>query len=209
MINLRKEAKINLVKGSKINLTKNTEKDGDQVRYVFAGANWSKIKSFWGGSKNVDLDLSAISYDENKKIIDINYYANLHSKGIDHSEDDLCGDSEIDDLDNEIISIDLQNIDPKTEYISIILNCFNHIDFGDIPMIELRIYTNDDGRQNNVDNVLASFKLDNNKEFSDKEAIVLGHFYKHNNKWKFSADGIGSKETSIRNIALGTALNSL
>lgn len=208
MIKLRKEAKINLKKGSKINLTKSTEKDGEKVRYVFAGANWSKIKKLWG-EENVDLDLSAIIYDKDKRIIDINYFGNLRSKGIIHSSDDLCGDSEDDGLDNEIISIDLDELDSKAEYISIILNCYNHIDFGKIPVIELRIYTNEDGNSNNVDNVLASFKLDNNKEFSEMEAIVMGHFYKHNDNWKFSADGMGSKEKSIKEIALGTALSSL
>ena len=206
MVNLRKEAKVNLVKGQKINLTKTAQKDGEAVRYAFVGSNWSTLKN----GKSVDLDSSILVYDENKKLIDTIYFGKTTSddRAICHSGDDTCGDEGgvMDALDNEVISIDLSKISPKAAYLVSILNSYRHQDFGMIPGVELRIYTNSSGRWKDVEDVIASYKLDNNPEFVGREAIVLGHFYRHNGGWKFSADGITSTERSISEIAKGTAL---
>ena len=56
---------------------------------------------------------------------------------------------------------------------------------------------------------LCSYKLDNNSEYSSSEAIILGHFYRHNGLWKFSADGVGTKERSIEEISKNSALKVL
>lgn len=69
--------------------------------------------------------------------------------------------------------------------------------------MKLRIYT---GRAGRSDEVLCAYNLENNATFKGKEAIVLGYFYRSGNGWKFKADGTTSKETSIGNIARGTAL---
>ena len=65
MVNLRKEAKINLVKGQRICLTKTAEKSGEKINFAFLGANWSSLKD----GSSVDLDLSVLVYDKNKKLI--------------------------------------------------------------------------------------------------------------------------------------------
>lgn len=207
-VNLRKPAKVNLVKGQKISLTKTTEKDGEDIRYAFVGANWSSMRN----GRSVDLDSSILIYDQNKRLIDAVYYGQLKSKdgAIKHSGDDREGDENGNDgLDNEVITIDLNKVSSNAAYMVSILNNYTHQDFGKIPNIELRIYTNENGNSNNVDNVLASYKLDNNAEYSKCEAIVLGHFYKKDGKWKFSADGKGTQESSIREIAQGSALKIL
>lgn len=205
-INLRKEAKVSLVKGQRINLTKSTEKDGEAVRFAFVGANWSALDN----GDNVDLDSSVILYDENKNLLDVIYFGNLQSgdRAIRHSGDDREGDQGGDDgLDNEVITIDLAKINPKAHYVVSVLNNYTHQRFGDIPNIELRVYTNESGNYKDIDNVLASYKLDNNIEYSKFESIILGHFYKYKNQWKFAADGLGSYEKRIDEIATGSALN--
>lgn len=205
-VNLRKPAKVNLVKGQKISLTKTAEKDGEDVRYVFVGANWSCMKN----GQSVDLDSSILIYDDNKRLLDVVYYGHLRSNdgAIRHSGDDREGDQNGNDgLDNEVITIDMSKVDSRATYMVSVLNNYTHQNFGKIPNIELRIYTNDNGRSSNVDNVLASYKLDNNAEYSKCEAIILGHFYKKDNKWKFSADGRGTMESSIKEIAMNSALD--
>jgi tellurium resistance protein TerZ len=204
-INIRKPAKVNLVKGQRINLTKDATKEGDSVRYAFVGSNWSSLRN----GRSVDLDSSILVYDENKNLIDVVYYRNLVSedRSIKHSGDDRAGDAGgvMDAYDNEVITIDLSKITPKACYLVSILNSYSGHNFGEIPGIELRIYTNNTGNWRDIDEVIASYKLDNNKDFEGDVAIVLGHFYKHNNSWKFSADGIGTKEKDISTIAKGSA----
>ena len=129
-------------------------------------------------------------------------------RALKHSADDLDGDDngQMDDQDNEIIKIDFDKITSKAEYLVCVLNSYRHQNFGIIPGIECRIYTNNSGRENDVDEVLASYKIDNNEDYEGNEAIILAHFYRHNDLWKFAVDSIGSSEKSISEISKGTAL---
>lgn len=208
MVNLRKPAKVNLTKGQNVCLTKTATKDGDKINYSFVGANWECMRN----GQSVDLDSTILVYDSNKRLIDKVYFGNLESsdRAIRHSGDDREGDTNGNDgIDNEVISINFEKLNPKAEYLVSVLNNYTHQKFGDIPNIELRIYTNDSGRKTDVDNVIASYKLDNDKDFDSCQAIVLGHFYKHSGIWKFSADGIGTKERDINSIASGSALDAI
>lgn len=210
-VKLRKEAKVKLTKGQNVNLTKDGSKSTESLGHVFVGANWSAIQS-GRDVINVDLDSSILLYDKNKNLIDKVYFGKLVSndRSIHHSGDDREGDVGGDDgLDNEIISVDLNSIDPKVEYMVSILNNYTHQKFSDIPNIELRIYSNSSGRKNDVQDVLCSYKLDNNSEYAKSESIILGHFYKHNGMWKFSADGLGTSERSIDEISKNSAIRVL
>lgn len=204
-VNLRKPAKINLTKGAKVCLTKTAEKGGDMIRYAFTGANWSCMEN----GLSVDLDSTILMYDGDKKLVDMVYFGHLVSTdgSTRHSGDDREGDRDGNDgLDNEVIKIDFTKLNPRVEYMVSVLNNFTHQSFGKIPNIELRIYTNESGKNNDVENVLAEYKLDNNSEYEKSEAIILGHFYKHGGVWKFSADGIGTTERDIYDIAKGSGL---
>lgn len=205
VVSLRKEAKVNLRKNQRVTLTKTMEESGENIRYAFVGANWSKLKN----GINVDLDSSIIEYDEDLNIIDIIYFGNLRSSdgSIKHSGDDREGDNSRDDKDNEVISIDFNKINPRATYLVSVLNNYTHQKFGNIPNIELRIYTNENGNKNNIDNVLVSYKIDNNEEYSKDETIVLGHFHKVGDRWNFTADGIGTKEKSVQEISMNSAKN--
>lgn len=207
-VNLRKPAKINLTKGTKVCLTKTADKTGESIRYAFTGANWSCLTN----GQSVDLDSTLLMYDENKNLLDKVYFGHLSSKdgSTRHSGDDREGDQNGNDgLDNEVIATDFTKLNPKIAYMVSVLNNYTHQNFGRIPNIELRIYTNDSGKKNDIENVLAEYKLDNNGEYEKSQAIVLGHFYKHNGIWKFSADGVGTTERSIDEIATGSALSVL
>lgn len=204
MVNLRKQPKVQLVKGQNICLTKTAQKDGEQLEYAFVGANWECLEN----GLSVDLDSSILVFDENKNLIDKVYYGNLSSGdgAIRHSGDDREGDKFGNDgLDNEVITINFKRLTARAAYLVSILNNYTQQRFGSIPNIELRIYTNESGKKNDVGDVIASYKLDNNKEYDKCKAIVLGHFYKHNGVWKFSVDGEGTTDSSISEMAKGIA----
>lgn len=159
-----------------------------------------------GFTENVDLDASLLIYDCKNSLIDTVYFGNKCSKdyAISHSGDDITGTAGNEkEADNETISIDLPHITSKAKFVVAILNSYRHHKFDEIPYMKLRIYT---GNTGNPDEVLCEYNLENNQTFKGKEAIVLGYFYRFSDGWKFKADGTTSKETSIHEIAKGTAL---
>ena len=67
------------------------------------------------------------------------------------------------------------------------------------------------GKVNFIDlyplNFIEFLQATNNTEYAKSQAIILGHFYKYNNLWKFAADGIGTSERSIDEIASNSAVS--
>lgn len=207
-------------------LTKTGEEGSQSLHNVYMGANWGAIKVYresksgflsrlFGKTSSkelvdiidVDLDASILIYDRQCNLIDVVYYGQKLSKckSISHSGDDLTGDrEEEDEIDNETISINLDQVNKNAEYLVAILNSYRHHTFDEIPYIGLRIYT---GKAGEPDEVLASYKLDNNPEFNGKEAIVLGAFYRNGSGWKFKADGRCSREKSIKDMSRNSALS--
>lgn len=231
-VQLSKTPKVRLTKGAKVSLTKDGNSSSEKLHKVFFGCNWGSIKRYrevetrkggflgiFGGEKvlekkvveseAVDLDESILIYDENFKKIDVVYFGHKVSicGSISHSGDDLTGDEgDPDENDNEVISINLDRINPNAKYLVAILNSYKHQTFDEIPYAGLRIFTGKN--PNNVDEILASYRLEGNPEFKGKEAIVLGYFYKTKNGWwDFKADGTSSRERSISEISTGSALN--
>lgn len=207
-VNLTKTPKVNLTKGQSVNLTKDGTENSEELNKVFFGVKWGSIKSkLFGlfGSESVDLDASILCYNDKLRCVDTIYFGNrISSNGaIRHSGDDLTGSSSEKDKDNETIFIDLSKVRSDVKYIVAILNSFSHHKFDKIPYMKARIYT---GALGHPDEVLCSYDIKNDDSFKDKEAIVLGYFYRSNDGWKFKADGTTSNEKSIGAIARGTAL---
>lgn len=212
-----------LTKGGRVSLTK---EDGTSFNVVKFGANWGAIKR--GGQKttkttqkktgffgkllgkvsevveditsevhyeSVDLDLSAIVLDERGRKIDTIYFSHKTGFGgaIQHSGDDLTGDrGEDDGQDNETITVKLNDLPSKAHYVFFVLNSFRHHKFDEIPHMGCRIYSDN--------TTLASFNIDNDEGFQSKEAMVIGRFYRHNNVWKFKADGVINNDSSIARL---------
>jgi tellurium resistance protein TerZ len=221
-VNLRKLPRVNLSKNQVVCLTKDGSENSSKLGKVYFGSNWSAIKHYspvgfigklFGKSsnatiENVDLDSSILIYDRNLRLIDKVCYYNLVSKcgAIRHSGDDTTGDVDEDDTDNETISINLDNVNINAKFLVVILNSYRHHKFNEIPYAGLRIYT---GRLGNPDEVLASYRVNNNPEFKGKEAMILGYFYKSPTGWKFKADGTATTEKSIDEISMGSAIQVL
>ncbi len=179
-----------LEKGQRINLEKS---NGSKLMNICVGVNWGAIETrgIFGQKKieAVDLDASCATFDDNNKSLEVIYFGNLKSKNgyIKHSGDDLVGDTGGDDgLDNEIITVDLQKMDPAVTKIAFVLNSFRGHDFKTIPFASIRIY---EGTPTRVNEVFATYDIANGPSFAGKVSMVLGVLYKRNGDWKFNAVG--------------------
>ena len=190
---------INLQKGQRINLKK---EDGNTLQNLCVGINWGAIekKGFLGMGKSkeaVDLDGSCALFDENKRLLDVVYFGQLRSKdgSISHSGDDLTGDMSGDDgLDNEVLTVDLNKLNPAVAHIAFVLNSFRGQDFATIPFASIRIY---EGSAKRVNNVFATYDIANSAAFAGHVSMVMGVFYKKNNEWKFNAIGEPTKDRKL------------
>lgn len=189
---------INLQKGQRINLEKS---NGSKLQNICVGINWGAIekKGWLGGTKKeaVDLDASCALYDDSKNLLDIVYFGSLKSKdgSIKHSGDDLTGDLGGDDgLDNEIITVDFNNLNQSVSYIAFVLNSFRGHDFGTIPFASIRIY---EGTPTRVNEIFATFDIANGANFKGHVSMVMGIFYKKNNEWKFNAIGEPTRDKKL------------
>lgn len=186
---------IRLEKGQRINLEKS---NGVKLQDICVGVNWGAIqtKNWLGMSKNeaVDLDASCIQFDSAGSILDKVWFRHLKSNdgAIKHSGDDLVGDTDGDDgLDNEIITVDLRRLNPKTEKIAFVLNSFKGQDFKTIPFASIRIY---EGTPTKVKEVFAAYDIANDPTFAGTVSMVLGLLYKHGGEWKFRTIGEPTKD---------------
>lgn len=187
---------ISLQKGQRISL----EKDGgSEITQMCVGVNWGAIekKGFFSTKKiAVDLDASCATFDGNKIVQEVVYFGALSAQGIQHSGDDLTGDMDGDDgLDNEVIVVNLQQVNPSVDQIVFVLNSFQGQDFKDIPFASIRLY---EGTPERVDKVFATFDIANDQRFSGSVSMVMGKLYKNNGSWKFTAIGESTRDRDLK-----------
>ncbi|MBD5358015.1 MAG: TerD family protein [Bacteroides sp.] len=205
---------IRLEKGQRINLEKN---NGSKLTNFCVGCNWGAIPT--GGlfglgksTKDVDLDLSCIMFDSNGQLFDhiysplyriefLNRYGmplgkvDSNDLALHHSGDDLKGDqSGNDGLDNEIITVDLNRVNPNVDQIFFFLNNCGREDFSQIPYASIRMY---EGTPQKVKEVFASYDVAANPRFKGMTALIMGKLYRRNGEWKFSAIGDAYPDTNI------------
>ena len=202
---------ITLTKGQKIDLRKDS---GEALTNFCVGVNWGAIetvkKGLFGNKKvieDVDLDLSCILTDAAGNLVDYIYSPaynaflqrnNLplgklitNDGALKHSGDDRKGDTDGDDnLDNEIITIDLNKVQSSVERIFFFINIYlsqgQNFDFSQIPYAKIRMY---EGTSTKVVKVHSSFDIATNSTFANKRALIMGKLYKRNDDWKFDAMG--------------------
>lgn len=198
---------INLQKGQRIDLKKSS---GSSLTDFCVGVNWGAIEKkggLFGLSKtsvNVDLDLSCVMIDGNGNVSD-HLYSPLYkpdilskfglpagkmasrNNALRHSGDDRAGDSGGDDgLDNEIITVKLDLVEPTITQIFFFLNNVGQEDFSMIPYAKIRMY---EGTPTNVKEVFASYNVAAEGQYAGKKAMIMGKLYKKDNQWKFNAIG--------------------
>lgn len=214
---------IRLEKGQRINLEKES---GAKLTQFCVGCNWGAIviekPGFLGfGTKkeelDVDVDLSCVMTDANGRLVDTLYsplynpkmfqnvglpvgkdWSNDHSMY--HSPDDTEGDKGGDDgLDNEIITVDLNQVNPNISQIFFFLNIYSPrgIDFLKIPYAAIRMF---EGTPQKVNSVFAQYDVAKGPQFAGKDALIMGKLYRRGGEWKFAAIGDAfSDNNDLRN----------
>lgn len=205
---------INLEKGQRITLEKRTgESLSAFCLGVNWGAIEYEAKEggFWGiarktviKKKITDIDLSCVMYDDEGNLIDY-VYSPLYrpelmaqfglnsgklvsnTGAVKHTGDDREGDMEgDDDLDNEVLTVNMDAMDDKVSKVFVFLNIVDSDDFSMIPYTRVRIY---EGAPNHVENVFAEFTIEPQPVFRSKKALILGELYKKGSKWRFNPIG--------------------
>ena len=193
---------LDLQKGMTLDLTKIENASG--LTDVAVGVNWGmiggtrtvteKVGGFFGfGAKEVqtvvrgrqekvDLDLSALLYDKNGKLLDKIYYGNTSGKGVKHSGDDRGGDSSADDKDNETITVKLADTAPHVTKIVFVLVSFKGQDFGLLPYAGINLYNSSRGMVK-----LANSNIDISKDnkFSGKVSMIFAALEKTTAGWDY------------------------
>lgn len=191
-----KKTGINLSKGSKISLVKENRK----LEQVCIGIDWGAIKKKTLGlfttETPVDLDASVVMFDENKRKVDVVFFNRLASTdgAVKHSGDDRSGDSEADNLDNEVIFVNLAKVHPKIAFIVFFLNSYKNQDFKSIPYSKIRIF---EGNKREVVSVFATYNLSAEENFSGKTAMIMGKLIRKGDDWDFQAIGEPSATTDL------------
>ena len=182
---------ISLVKGQKISLEKS---DGSSLSKIFLGAGWDVAKKgglfgmFGGGDGSIDLDASAILFDENNNVVDNVWFAQLKSRdgSIQHSGDNRTGDG---DGDDESIIVDLTRIPSDVEKVAVVVTIHDaearNQSFGQVSSAYVRCVN----EANNIE--VARYDL--SEDASVETAMIFGEIYRHNGEWKFKAIGQGFK----------------
>lgn len=211
---------IRLEKGQRINLEKET---GAKLTNFCVGCNWGAIirKTFFGLSHevvDVDLDLSCLMFDAEGKPVD-HIWSPLYRFGnskiglptgkldsldhaLHHTGDDLTGDQDGDDgLDNEIITVDLNRVNPNISSIVFFLNIYNNNeysgDFSGIPYAFVRMFEGTPDKA--PKQVFASYNVATKTDCVGMRGLVMGKLYRRNGDWKFAAIGDAFPDPSIVN----------
>lgn len=208
---------IRLEKGQRINLEKES---GAKLTNFCVGCNWGAVTKpdFLGFGKkivDVDLDLSCLMFDVSGQVCD-HIYSPLYRFGdckvglpngkldsldraLHHTGDDTTGDQNGDDgLDNEIITVDLQRVNPAINQIVFFLNIYNNNefsgDFSEIPYASIRMY---EGTATRVREVFAKYDVATKDNCHGMRALVMGKLYRRNGEWKFAAIGDAFQDENI------------
>ena len=211
---------IRLEKGQRINLEKES---GAKLTNFCVGCNWGAIiqKTFYGLSQkvvDVDLDLSCLMFDADGKPVDhiwspLYRFGNSNiglptgkldslDRALHHTGDDLTGDQDGDDgLDNEIITVDLNRVNPNINSIVFFLNIYNNNeysgDFSGIPYASIRMFEGTPDKA--PKQVFASYNVATKTECVGMRGLVMGKLYRRNGDWKFAAIGDAFPDPSIVN----------
>eukprot|EP00928_Gymnodinium_smaydae_P088118 TRINITY_DN72260_c0_g1_i1.p1 TRINITY_DN72260_c0_g1~~TRINITY_DN72260_c0_g1_i1.p1 ORF type:complete len:443 (-),score=67.43 TRINITY_DN72260_c0_g1_i1:353-1636(-) len=155
-------------KGTVVDLPQSSE-----VRQVTAGLGWDTSMG------EVDLDVSAVLYDKNRKHRDTIFFGNLEGHGIKHSGDNLTGEGSGDD---ETIKVDLEHLPDWLDQIMFIVNIYTKgKSFGLVANPYCRIL-------DQAGSELARYEL---REARDQSGLIIARLFREGSglRWGFQAIG--------------------
>ncbi|SHL25296.1 tellurium resistance protein TerZ [Pseudonocardia thermophila] len=181
---------VSLVKGQKVSLAK---RGGGTLTRVRMGLGWDAVKKrglFGRRAQQIDLDASALLFDDQRRLLDAVWFRQLQSKdgAVQHTGDNLTGEGEGDD---ESIIVDLQRLSPAVSQIVFTVNSFTGQDFSQIENAFCRLVDETTGEE------LARYDLSGS---GPHNAQIMA---------KVSRDGAGWSMTAIGAVASGRTFQDL
>lgn len=174
---------INLSKGQKISLEKES---GGGLTKVTMGLGWDArqakgfmSKLFGGGGGDIDLDASAVLFNEQKQMTDTVWFGQLRSKdgAVVHTGDNMTGEGEGDD---EQIIVDLSALPANVTDLVFVVSSFRGDTFDQIENAFCRIV---DTPKNSE---IARFQLSGGGSHT---ALVMARLSKGSGGWDMTAIG--------------------
>eukprot|EP00440_Ansanella_granifera_P001255 gb/GFBE01001351.1/.p1 GENE.gb/GFBE01001351.1/~~gb/GFBE01001351.1/.p1 ORF type:complete len:401 (+),score=102.13 gb/GFBE01001351.1/:1-1203(+) len=118
-------------KGSMVNLP-----PSNSLGTISAGLGWDVCQS--AGAEDVDLDVSAVCFSREGKLLGAVFFGNTEDFGLFHSGDNLTGEG---DGDDEVIHADLNSIPATVEQIFFVVNVYSqHVTFEQVSNAYCRIF---------------------------------------------------------------------
>jgi tellurium resistance protein TerZ len=142
------------------------------IKFIKAALGWDTDNG------EVDLDVSAVLYDENAKERDAIFFGNLDGHGLTHSGDNLTGEGSGDD---EVIQVDLQNVPLWVNQIMFSVNIYSKgISFAQVASPYCRILDSSDFE-------LARYEL---REAGKENGLLIARLFREvGDRWGFQAIG--------------------
>jgi tellurium resistance protein TerZ len=181
---------VNLSKGQRVSLQKSS---GGTLGQVRLGLGWDAVKKrglFGSRSQSIDLDASALLFDQSGNLVDQVWFNQLRSRdgSVQHTGDNRTGAGEGDD---ESIRVDLTRVPAAVSTLVFTVNSFTGQDFSQIENAFVRLIDESDGSE------IARYTLTGS---GSHNAQVMA---------KVSRDGGGWSMTAIGAPAVGRTFRDL
>ncbi|GAA4663016.1 TerD family protein [Arthrobacter cryoconiti] len=175
---------LSLKKGQSLSLKKN---DGASLTRVRMGLGWDSAapvkRGFFGNKKaaEIDLDASAIFFDQQGKALDTVFFNQLQSKDAStrHTGDNLTGEGEGDD---ETILVDLSAVSPAVQQIVFVISSYTQQTFDQVENAFCRLI--DDSSAGSPE--VARFQL---TDAGTHTAMIMAKVSREGSGWSFKAIG--------------------
>ncbi len=181
---------VSLSKGQQVSLTK---AGGGTLSKVRMGLGWDAMRKkglFGSRSQSIDLDASALLFDESGTLVDQVWFQQLRSKdgSVQHTGDNRTGAG---DGDDESIKVDLSQVPPAVTTLVFTVNSFTGQDFSQIENAFVRLI--DESNETEI----ARYDLTGTGSHT---AQIMA---------KVSRDGQGWSMTALGNAASGRTFHDL
>lgn len=183
---------ISLQKSQSVSLAKEAPHGLSQISL---GVGWDVAKKGFfggllGGSGDIDLDASCITFDADMAVLEQVWFGKLSNAAgtIRHSGDNLTGEG---DGDDESIAIELGRLDPRVEHIVLTVNSFRGQTFDKVANAFGRVVDKKSGRE------LARFDI---SDSGPHTGLILARLSRAGGAWDFKAIGTRTEGRTVHDL---------
>jgi stress response protein SCP2 len=157
--------------------------DDRPLNQIMVGIGWDPTN----GGDDMDVDSSVVVLSPDQSSYDLVYFGDKkHSSGcVIHHGDNLTGDGDVQDGDDENISVYLNRVPQNRDKLVFVLNIFKCIErcqtLDSVRNLYIKLYDPDSRK------TLIQYRVDGNR--GSDTAMVIGMAYRKNGGWTFKAIG--------------------